>query len=89
MSASGAKRGRDGTCTLAAVRSLVVLGTVRNRVVRLGRHRQRASPSGSANVFHAVLADGSRVKGMVFPGELVWDDDPPPRANASLVGKGR
>ena len=64
-------------------------GTIRNRVVRLGRHRQRASPSGAANVFHAVLADGSRVKGMVFPGELVWDDDPPPRANASLVGKGR
>ena len=63
--------------------------TVRNRVVRLGRHRQRASPSGSANVFRAVLADGSRVKGMVFPGELVWDDDPPPRANASLVGVGK
>ena len=63
--------------------------TVRNRVVRVGRHRQRASPSGSANVFRAVLADGSRVKGMVIPGELVWDHDPPPRANASLVGKGR
>ena len=65
----------------------VAPATVRNRVVRLGRHRQRASPSGSANVFRAVLADGSRVKGMVFPGELVWDDDPPPRANASLAGK--
>ena len=63
--------------------------TVRNRVVRLGRHRQRASPSGSANVFRAVLGDGSRVKGMVFPGELIWDDNPPPRANAGLVGKGR
>ena len=63
--------------------------TVRNRVVRLGRHRQRASPSGSANVFRAVLADGRRVEGMVFPGELIWDDDPPPRANAGLVGKGR
>ena len=63
--------------------------TVRNRVVRLGRHRQRASPSGSANVFRAVLADGSRVKGMVFPGELIWDDNPPPRANAGLAGKGR
>ena len=63
--------------------------TVRNRVVRLGRHRQRASPSGSANVFRAVLGDGSRVKGMVFPGELIWDDDPPLRANAGLVGKGR
>ena len=33
--------------------------------------------------------DGSRVKGMVFPGDLVWDDDPPSRANAGLVGKGR
>ena len=63
--------------------------TVRNRVVRLGRHRQRASPSGSANVFRAVLADGSRVKGMVFPGELVWDDDPPPWANAELIRKRR
>ena len=63
--------------------------TVRHRVVRLRRHRQRESPSGSANVFRAVLADGSRVKGMVFPGELVWDGDPPPRANARLVGKGR
>ena len=67
----------------------IAAATVRNRVVRLGRHRQRASPSGAANVFRAVLADGSRVKGMVFPGEVVWDDDPPPRANASLVGKGR
>ena len=67
----------------------IAAATVRNRVVRLGRHRQRASPSGAANVFRAVLADGSRVKGMVFPGEIVWDDDPPPRANASLVGKGR
>ena len=64
------------------------LDTVRNRVVRLGRHRQRASSSGSANFFRAVLADGSRVKGMVFPGELVWDDDPPPRANAELVPQG-
>ena len=51
----------------AAGRELAA-ATVRNRVVRLGRHRQRASPSGAANVFRAVLADGSRVKGMVFPG---------------------
>ena len=63
--------------------------TVHSRVVRLGRRRQGASPSGTANVFHAALADGSRVKGMVFPGAPVWDDDPPPRANAELVGKGR
>ena len=64
-------------------------GTVRNRVVRLGRHRTRASRSGAANLFRAVLADGSRVEGMVFPGELIWDDEPPPRASAGLVGKGR
>ena len=47
------------------------------------------SRPGAANVFRAVLGDGSRVGGMVFPGELVWDNDPPPLANASLVGKGR
>ena len=63
--------------------------TVRNRVVRLGRHRVRASRSGAANLFRAVLADGSRVEGMVFPGELFGDDDPPPRAKAELVGKRR
>ena len=72
----------------AAGRELAA-GTVRNRVVRLGRHRVRASRSGAANLFRAVLADGSRVEGMVFPGELIWDDDPPPRANAELVGKRR
>ena len=63
--------------------------TVRHRVVRLRRHRQRASRSGAANLFRAVLADGSRVEGMVFPGELIWDGDAPPRANAELVGKRR
>ncbi len=72
----------------AAARDLAP-ATIRNRVVRLGRHRSRASSSGAANVFRAVLADRSRVQGMVFPGELIWDDDPPPRSSASLVGKGR
>ena len=66
----------------------IAAATVRHRVIRLRRHRQRASPSGSANVFRAVLADRSRVKGLVFPGELMWDDHPPPRAHARLVGKG-
>ena len=70
----------------AAGRELAA-ATIRNRVVRLGRHRVRASRSGAANLFRAVLADGSRVEGMVFPGELIWDDDPPPRANAELVRK--
>ena len=57
----------------AAGRDLAT-ATIRNRVVRLGRHRSRASRSGAANLFRAVLADGSRVEGMVFPGELFWDD---------------
>ena len=35
--------------------------TIRNRVVRLGCHRQRASPSGATILFRVVLADGSRV----------------------------
>ena len=59
------------------------------RTAAFGSAAAIASPSGSANVFRAVLADGSHVKGMVLPGELFWDDDPPPPANAGLVGKGR
>ena len=51
--------------------------------------RSAGEGSGATNLFRAVLADGSRVGGMVFPGELIWDDDPPPRANAELVRKRR
>ena len=62
--------------------------TVRSRVVRLGRHhRSRASRLGAAKLFRAVLAEGCRVAGMVFSGEFIWDDYPPPRANAELVRK--
>lgn len=61
--------------------------TVRNRVARLQRHRVRVSRSGAANLYRAVLADGSRVEGMVCPSEHFWDDDPPPRVNAELDGK--
>ena len=63
--------------------------TVRNRVVRLGRHRWRASRWGAGNLFRPVLADGSRVGDMVFPEELIWDDVPPARANAELVCRRR
>ena len=42
--------------------------TVRNCVFRLGRHRSRASRSGAANRFRGMLADGSRVEGLVSPG---------------------
>ena len=62
--------------------------TVRNRVVRIWRHRQRTACLGAARLFHAVLTDGSRVEGMVCPGEVMWDDDPPTRANAELIRKG-
>jgi len=58
--------------------------TVRNRVARLGRHRERLAPSGAANTFRAELADGRRVEGMVFPGELIWDADPPAEAGGAL-----
>ena len=49
----------------------------------------RASSSGAANLIRALLVDGSRVEGMVFPGELFWDGDSPPLANAELVCKRR
>jgi len=72
----------------AAGRDLAA-ATVRNRVVRVGRHRVRALRSGAANLFRAVLADGRRGEGTVFPGPLLWDDHPPPRANAEVVRKRR
>ena len=71
----------DGFEAFAAVEG-VAAKTVRNRVARLGRHRERGSGSGSANTFRAELADGRRVEGMVFPGDLIWDDDPPAEADA-------
>ena len=58
--------------------------TVKNQVARLGRHRERKTPSGKANTFCAELPDGRRVDGMVFPGELIWDDKPPPQADGAL-----
>ena len=58
--------------------------TIKNRVARLGRHRERESPSGAANTFSAELPDGRRVKGMVFPGDLIWDEAPPAQADGAL-----
>ena len=76
--------------TPAAVGEYVSTGPVRGRrefdQLLVGVH---ASRSGAANLFRAVLADGSRVEGMVFPGGLIWDDDAPPRANAELLRKRR
>ena len=58
--------------------------TVKNRVARLRRHRLRKWERGIANTFRAELGDGRRVQGMLFPGELIWDDKPPPPAAAEL-----
>ena len=58
--------------------------TVKNQVARLGRHRERKTPSGKANTFRAELPDGRRVDGMVFPGDLIWDDKAPPQADGAL-----
>ena len=77
----------DGFEAFAAAEG-VEAKTVRNRVARLGRHRERGSRSGAANTFRAELADGRRVEGMVFPGELIWDGDPPAEADGAL-GRGR
>ena len=73
----------DGFEAFAAIEE-VEPSTVKNRVARLGRHRERSSGSGAANTFRAELADGRRVEGMVFPGDLVWDDDPPAEADGAL-----
>ncbi|MCY3621499.1 MAG: hypothetical protein OXH68_07285 [Gammaproteobacteria bacterium] len=62
--------------------------TVRNRVARLGRQRRRKWQGRTVDEFRAELADGRRVSGMVFPGDLVWDDRPPP-ASAAVVVEGR
>ena len=62
----------------------VEAGTIKNRVAKLRRHRLRKWERGVANTFRAELADGRRVEGMLFPGELIWDDDPPPLAGAEL-----
>ena len=62
----------------------VAPGTVKNRVAKLRRHRLRKWERGVANTFRAELKDGRRVDGMLFPGELIWDDDPPPEAGAKL-----
>ena len=73
----------DGFEAFAALEG-VAPRTVKNRIVRLGRHRLRSSPSGAADTFRAELADGRRAEGMVFPGELIWEDDWPPEAGGAL-----
>ena len=59
--------------------------TVKNRVARLGRHRSRLSGVGQADRFPAVLGDGRKVQGMLFPGELLWGDGEPEDGSARLA----
>ena len=73
----------DGYRAFAEIRG-VEDRTVMNRVKRLGRHRERRGRAGAANTFRARLADGRRVAGMSFPGELVWDGDAPPEGDVRL-----
>ena len=74
--------------TLAASESARVK-TVRNRLVRLERHRAKRRPWGKQDAFPAQLADGRRVSGMLFPGELFWDKAVPAESTATLVQQGR
>ena len=61
--------------------------TVRNRVSKLGRQRRREWQGRKVDEFRAELADGRRVSGMVFPGELIWDDRPPPASELAVEGR--
>ena len=61
--------------------------TVRNRVARLGRQRRRKWRGRTVDEFRAELPGGRRVSGMVFPGDLVWDDRPPPASAAVVEGR--
>ena len=63
--------------------------TVRNRVTRLGKHRQRKAGNRAVDEFRAQLGDGRREAGMVFPGELIWEDRPPPALESELEGRSR
>ena len=63
--------------------------TVRNRVTKLGKHRRHAWRGGMSDEFVAHLEDGRRPKGMVFPGELFWDESPPPMSKSVLDRRSR
>jgi len=74
----------DGFEALAAAESTTPK-SIRNRVLRLGRHRSRRSAGGRADAFAAELTGGRRVSGMVFPGKLFWDEDAPPASTSVLL----
>lgn len=67
----------------------VAVKTVKNRVMRLGLHRMERTGDGAVDLFRARLGDGRVVRGMLFPGRLLWGDDAPEAGSATLTGRYR
>ena len=58
---------------------------VKNQVLRIKRHRVRGTASGTyMSTFRTELDDGRRTEGMLFPGELIWEDDCPPATGLKI-----
>ena len=62
---------------------------VRNRVTRLARHDLRVFRGLKSDEFRAHLKDGRKAKGMLFPGDRLWDETPPPMSKSGLDRKSR
>ena len=67
----------------------VAVKTVKNRVMRLGLHRVRVAGGAGVDLFRAALVDGRVVRGMLFPGELLWGGAVPAVGAARLTGRAR
>ena len=65
--------------------------TVKNQVLRLKQHRVRSKPEGGvASSFGVEFPDGHGRLGMLFRGELIWEDRAPPvDGDAKLRQRGR
>ena len=59
-------------------------GTIKSRVAKLRWYRLRKWERGVGNTFRAEFRDGRRVEGILFPGELIWEDGLPPLAGAEV-----
>ena len=67
----------------------VAVKTVKNRVMRLGLHRMERAGDGAVDLFRAALGDGRVVRGMLFPGRLLWGDKAPETGSATLTKRYR
>ena len=68
-----------------AAREGVAANTAKNRVNRVQRHRPQHGNGRVGDRVRAVLGDGRKVHGMLFPGELLWGDDDPEDGPARLA----